>query len=469
MSSGFGEIVFTSTFKSGIMTTSNYTISGTMAAAMDNTFLLCIILVLCIIILIMLLCGAIYLCLCFRARRQRRTKQSKLPRTVVVCKSTSMTGLNCDRLLSKNAQVQVYLEGSLYTTSLDDERDKNTIVSQQNAPLTAPTMRLAPLQQKLITSTPTMKTESMIVSGGSGALVTSPQSTICPNDVTFSKHDLASAQSITCYTSSETYIDACNSYKQNHAPHSCLSPQENFTSQSPISPTEATEWQTGNEDLCQTSVQEPTQNICYGTAHSSLDNSSSTDANLPYQDREDSGDTDEHRGLLPNDCSFLESPSYDESPNSNGVTTSLPLDAYGHPRAWFVPLDELYHEPLRHSFIDVSNHDMKAFTPEELSKEVMKQQMCAKSAPVVSKATARRKFDKEIVQYDVFDDKDDDPECGSSWRDSGIPTPHTRVRSSNSSESEGKKLSVWEQREDRPVLFLDKQGEGGIIATELDQ
>lgn len=85
------------------------------------------------------------------------------------------------------------------------------------------------------------------------------------------------------------------------------------------------------------------------------------------------------------------------TPLTEKDSTPLPVDSHSHPKAWFVPLDKMYHEPLRHSFIDVSSRK----------------------------------------DYCTLNDKE-------------------RPENNKNQETDDlKKSNIWKQREERPVLFLE--------------
>ena len=150
----------------------------------------------------------------------------------------------------------------------------------------------------------------------------------------------------------------------------------------------------------------------------------------------DLNDNCEKKEMSP--CKIAQSSASGHNSKSSEKDHSLmPLDALGHPRAWFVPLNEICHEPIRHSYINMSNqNNFSSFNRDGKENFETKQ-------PLLN--------DDELSGQPQF--VVGSTECRQDWRDSGIPNSHSNLGGHNSNDFD-KKPSLWEQREDRPVVFL---------------
>ena len=154
----------------------------------------------------------------------------------------------------------------------------------------------------------------------------------------------------------------------------------------------------------------------------------------------------------PKDKTDKEVDANESSPlTSNKVKADQPLDSSVPPQAWFVPLDEIYHEPLRHSFINMSNHDYLAsiHAKNNLSLEE-KQALCSNKNSGLMLDLATTPTDQNSGHEYL---NENSCEGKGNWRDSGIPYSQSYLGRYNSSDLD-KKPSLWDQREDRPVVFL---------------
>ncbi|CAK8683713.1 uncharacterized protein LOC143460317 [Clavelina lepadiformis] len=404
-------------------------------ALLDNSLLLCIILGVCCLIFIVLLCMVI-LVFCIKFCRKSKKGLRRCEQTQCFSKSTSTTGLSStlvDSNANENLGLQVVLQknGSSKTLLEHEKVDSKWNSDKEDVAINK-------AKTLLVTSTPAVKSGG----GSSGTLVLSPQSII-------SGSAIAQPNSVT------KPEELClKTLKTLHNTQHCdlkLGTSSYYVT-SPLS-SDGTHWVTTHDTVSSLAKLPISSNYMYGTADSNLLDpylcAENLQADFDALAEVDINNEEDHKNQ--DERSFPVSIASSQSLVSpDGVTSSLPLDAYGHPRAWFVPLDEIYHEPLRHSFIDVSNEQDPLLHCQEHNHPGKTKLI--KSSQLDRNADEQILSDGSPESDSVFRDKSLQ---SKDWRDSGIPTSRSNLRRSNSSEIDGRKLSLWEQREDRPVVFLD--------------
>ncbi|XP_002127722.2 uncharacterized protein LOC100180127 [Ciona intestinalis] len=443
--SGHGEILMlSSVFLHYDTTTVNNTMTNNNASWFSDTnLLLCILLAVCMCILVLLVCLLACFCCRFVLKRSNGSRKANNVKTVLITKATSVTGLNQTNLNEVKSSPRSLLK--VYTTegaALIDNSNQNFNNGATQSKDCA-TNTFAIRHQNLMTSTPTVRENGARKCNSIVALVTSPQSTITGVDWQSFKHD-------TPYANAHGTINTVNNEPVSSS----------YQVMSPVTQQGVLNWATTNDIL---DANSPNSVGLYGTAFSQLDSN-------PLSEENDLDSASEVKELL----SPLQVPVSSEcSPlTPNGVSSSLPLDVHGHPRAWFVPLDEIYHEPLRHSFIDVSNHNFDLvsgpFPPDQKEQDfrAINSPGSNTSNQKLNGSTKVTSRPKGIATSQSSGSEIDRSDC-FNWRDSGVPVSHMNLIKSSSSECENKKPSLWEQREDRPVVFLEDNA-GELVSPELE-
>ena len=450
MASGFGEFIFTSTIATGFTGVSNFTSIGKMTILADNSNLLYTIIALCGFILLLLLFGFLLLCLLLCQRRKGK-KQTFSVHTSVLCKATSVSDLN----------------RNLYSTSVNANKDDEVCLLQHNVS-SSPDSHIndnerlnnnkhgVQKKQLLVTVSSYAQTEMLPACENEEPVLVSSVS--CNSS--YNSNNAVAQILVSCDGSCNSSIIQSQSFDEDGDKSTCA---EN---QSHTEAINGTAWITVDTSC----ISQPEQNGTpefYSTPCTHIDSGSHEE--LFPASPSFSSEADETRELLlPEGRLFAESLSGNEDQSPSDISTSLPVDERGHPRAWFVPLNELYHEPLRHSFIDVSSYSLKDFTEKDRSKAVGGYLMPKADSENVTKAKnsdQTSSHGKAGHEADRLEEHHE--EYSVSWRDSGIPQSCSNIRSSDSCEFEGKKPSAWELRECRPVLFLEKRNDNVGLAGSL--
>jgi len=361
---------------------------------MNNTLLLLIIIALCALMVLMLF--FVFLCVCFKSSKNANKHHNRdLPvRIVLVSKSTSITGL-CENANNNVKNDKVRIIAKCYT-----DKKLNCTTEQVFHKSSQP---------KLMTSTPGGKLDEC--------------------ELSYSKN-LQSGKvetSIQCNNMSKGTCGTSNSSSEEH----CLLSQ----------PESLSNW-------ASVSLSPNTDSSLYATANSFKLGSLHTAENLAQYLVDDLKSQNEKESDITLNSEF--------SPLSSAkISKSMPLDSYGHPRAWFVPLDKVYHEPIRHSYIEMPKQPLLSLDGK--SEDCVKQ---PKNSGLMLNLPSSNSNENG---FDAFHEQGS--ESDMSWRDSGVP--QSSLGRYNSSDFE-KKPSVWEQREDRPVVFLENPDHASICTRSND-
>ena len=361
---------------------------------MNNTLLLLIIIALCALIVLLLL--FVFLCICFKSSKSTNNQHINDVRIVFLSKATSVTGLceNANNIVEKDkllsATNNCNVNGKLIATM-----DQSLLESNQT---------------KLITSTPAGKLDneemsSHVPTKESGNIAVSIES----------KHVNGRSDD----TSNE---------------HHCLLPLSHTDTSTESSPNWASMTLTPTTD-----------SSLYATANSLKLDGLCTSENLAQYLIDDlKGQSEKEPDIISPDSEF--------SPlNSAKISKSMPLHAYGHPRAWFVPLDKVNHEPIRHSYIEMPKQHSAIFDNKSGEDDISQPKNSGLRLYLPSTTNSKENGCVEFTEQGS--------ECDMRWRDSGIP--QSSLVRYNSTDFD-KKPSVWEQREDRPVVFLENPDSASI-------
>ena len=451
MASGMGSIedVFISTigFSNTNQTKNNDTaiFDALFSGSLSVTLLLYILVALCTAIFILIIC----MILCFSCQFRTISRYNSV-QTTLLSKATSVSGLSGNGITSSTSSFDSkqppYL-GMLHnfnkrtTTSLSENvqttSNSNTGINNTNR------------QQSNKTSTPIMSDEEM---HNSLVMLTNDQSVIFGNATAKTQQSTAFYPELSC---NEPFNNYKNSYACNSLPPQCFPSGLSGTS-APIMSLESTpsftspsdaEWLSDHRIFMRSgSTTRSSSDALFDTALGNL-----SSGEFPQVENTNCASfkstTSETDPLVPKRPVM----SADTSVESFGQKDHLPMDSNGHPRAWFVPLDAMCHEPIRHSIIDVSDGALLT------TSQTTSSHLNLSAEHIVPDCKKQYVSEQTLVSDSEYSGQPPEDEFNKRLVCRSTAPAKERVTS-------------WEKREYRPVIVIESRGKkisSGVSGREM--
>lgn len=401
------------------------------SGGLSVTLLLYILVALCTAIFLLIIC----MVMCLSRQIQTLSRYNSV-QTTLVSKATSISGLSRNGITSSTSSFDSkqppYL-GMLHNFH------KSTATPNENQQSTSNSIGPENGQSKNKQSTPIMSDDE-IEMHNSLVLLTSDQSVIWGNAATRTTQSTAFYPELSCNEPIANYNKSCIS---SSLPPQCFPDGFSGGSSAPIMSVESTpsftspsdaEWLSDHRIFMRSeSTTHTSSDALFDTALGNL-----SSGEFPTVDNTNccsfKSTTSETDPLVPKKAIM----STDTSTDSFRQKDHLPLDVNGHPRAWFVPLDAMCHEPLRHSAIDISNGGL-----------LTSSQTTSSHLNLSAEKTVADKKQYASEQTLVSD----------SEYDLQAPEDELKKRLIGGNVGPAKqRITSWEKREHRPVIVIESRG-----------